>query len=64
MLWTAGTLLATAALAYAQRRVRQTPYKAPELESSTPWIAILYIVIALIGILVVGFKSSKRTHLD
>ena len=63
MFWTAGTLLTTAALAYAQR-VRQTPYKAPELEPSTPWIAVLYIVIALIGILVIGFKSSKRTHLD
>ena len=55
--------LATTAVAYAQNR-RQTPYEAPPIESLTPWVGIVYIVIALIGVLVVGFKSSKRTHLD
>ena len=39
-------------------------YTAPQIELERPWIAILYAVVALAGILVVGFKNSKRTHLD
>jgi len=37
---------------------------APQLEPGTPWVAILYTLVGLAGISVVGFKNSKRTHLD
>ena len=39
-------------------------HTAPQIELERPWMAILYAVVALAGILVVGFKNSKRTHLD
>ena len=35
-----------------------------ELEAKFPWLPILYSVVCLAGILVVGFKNCKRTHLD
>ena len=51
-----------AAPALAGRRKRTTG--APEIESSLSWPAIGYAFAALAGICVVGFKNSKRTHLD
>jgi len=39
-------------------------FTADILESSVDWFAILYALVALAGICVVGFKNSKRTHLD
>jgi hypothetical protein len=39
-------------------------YKAPDIEEMPPWWPILYMIVFVLGIAVVGFKSSKRTHLD
>ena len=39
-------------------------YAVEGMASATPWLAILYTVIALGGASVVAFKNSKRTHLD
>jgi hypothetical protein len=39
-------------------------YSAPEKGSKTPWIAVLYAAVGLVGSLVVGFKHARRTHLD
>jgi hypothetical protein len=36
----------------------------PTLEESTPWIAWLFSAAFVAAIAVVGFKNSKRTHLD
>lgn len=36
----------------------------PQIESSTPWIAILYSLLAAVAICILGFKNSRRTHLD
>ena len=36
----------------------------PRLESSLPGYAIAYTLAGLGGIAVIGFKKSKRTHLD
>jgi hypothetical protein len=38
--------------------------KAPQLEPSPPWVAIVYSVVGLAGVAVVAFKNAKRTHLD
>ena len=35
----------------------------PDLEAKVPWMAIVYSVVALVGIAVVGFKNPKRTHM-
>ena len=39
-------------------------YSVEGMASSTPWLAILYTVVALGGASVVAFKNSRRTHLD
>ena len=39
-------------------------FSALSRKAKTPWTAILYGVVSLAGIAVVGFKNSKRTHLD
>jgi len=39
-------------------------YEAPAKEPTKPYTAILYAIVFLIAVLVVAFKSSKRTHLD
>ena len=39
-------------------------YSTPAKQETKPWIAILYAVVFLAGILVVAFKNAKRTHLD
>jgi len=36
----------------------------PTIEISTPWMAMGYAAAGVAGIAVVGFKNSKRTHLD
>lgn len=40
------------------------PYAGPQLEPSTPWLAIMYGLVFVAGICVVGFKNPGRTHLD
>ena len=55
-------LLLLAAPAWAAKRKRRTG--APEVKSSMPWMATGYALAGLAGICVVGFKNSKRTHLD
>ena len=42
----------------------EDPYEGPQLESSAPWLAIMYAVVFAAGICVVGFKNAGRTHLD
>ena len=37
---------------------------APVVDKPIPWIAILYAVVFLLGIVVIAFKGTKRTHLD
>ena len=37
---------------------------APVLEWSLPLLAVGYLAAGLAGIAVVGFKNSKRSHLD
>ena len=39
-------------------------HRVPELEETSPWLALLYTAVCLAGVLVVGFKNSRRTHLD
>ena len=39
-------------------------YSAPAKESKKPWMAILYAAVGFAGVLVVGFKHARRTHLD
>ena len=51
-----------AAPAWARKPKRTTG--APEIESSLPWPATGYAFAGLAGICVVGFKNSRRTHLD
>jgi len=36
----------------------------PEIKAELPWLAVIYSVVALVGICVVAFKDPKRTHLD
>ena len=38
--------------------------KAPRLNAETPWVAILYTLVATVAICVLGFKNCRRTHLD
>lgn len=38
--------------------------KTPQSESPTPWGAISWSIVLLIGVAVVAFKNAKRTHLD
>lgn len=38
--------------------------EAPEADWSVPWMAVGYSLATLAGIAVIGFKNSKRTHLD
>lgn len=58
--------LATLAVAAAAFAVKAKPKLrgAPELKASLPLWAIVCALVALGGICVVAFKSSKRTHLD
>ena len=56
-------LLLAAGSAVAKQEVKRI-HGAPVLEWSMPWMALGYAVAALAGISVVGFKNSKRTHLD
>lgn len=33
-------------------------------DASLPWMAVLYAVVVMAGVMTVAFKNSKRTHLD
>ena len=37
---------------------------APEVSAGMPWMATGYAIAGLAGVCIVGFKNSKRTHLD
>jgi len=39
-------------------------YAVEGMASSTPWLAILYTVVALGAVAVIAFRNSRRTHLD
>ena len=45
-------------LAWGRARV----HRAPVLEQSLPWMAIVYSLIALAGICVAAFKNPRRTQ--
>ena len=53
-------LLATPALAKKRKLVTG----APVVESVTTMMAASYAIVGVIGVCVVGFKNSRRTHLD
>ncbi|MBT3198865.1 MAG: hypothetical protein HN350_03020 [Phycisphaerales bacterium] len=36
----------------------------PVAKAETPWMAVIYSVVALAGICVVAFKNPKRTQTD
>ena len=57
-------LLTTVAPAVVALAGAADGYEAPEIESKPHWAAIFYAFVALAGICAVGFKNSKRTHLD
>jgi hypothetical protein len=61
ILMAAPVLLAALRPAWAADGEGVTP---PTIESSTPWMAILYSLVAAVAICVLGFKNSRRTHLD
>lgn len=54
-------LLSTGAAARGDERRREQGY---ELEPSTPAAPIVFAVVGLAAIAAVGFKPSKRSHLD
>ena len=54
----------TLALAMTASGQPQGTGSGTALEDKVQWIAVLYAVIALLGIAVVAFKNAKRTHLD
>ena len=62
--------LLSVASARPRRRRRDTTDEygrpvAPMVEKTpVPWVAFLCTVVALAGVAVVAFKSSRRTHLD
>jgi hypothetical protein len=39
-------------------------YQPPSIESTPPYIAIVFSLVFLIAICAAGFKRSRRTHLD
>lgn len=43
---------------------RIDPNVTPELDYSPAWVGIFYSLIFIAGIVVVGFKNARRTHLD
>ena len=53
-------LLATPALA----KKRKIQIGAPEVDSAMTLMATCYALVGVIGVCVVGFKNSRRTHLD
>ena len=65
-------ILSLLSVAPAGSRRRSRQYKdeygrpiAPMVEKTpVPWVAFLCTVVALAGVAVVAFKSSRRTHLD
>jgi len=59
LLWTGMALLLASATAVASNGTA-----APAVELKTPWMAIVYAAVSAVGILAVGFKNAKRTHLD
>jgi uncharacterized membrane protein YadS len=61
ILMAAPVLLAVLKSAWAAEGEGTAP---PPIESSTPWMAILYSLVAAAAICILGFKNSHRTHLD
>ena len=39
-------------------------FEPPKIEKGDYWSALAVVAVALTGICVVAFKSSKKTHLD
>ncbi len=63
--WALVLVLATAATAFAQQKpIAGDGFLAPPVEGSIDWLTILYFVVAGVGMAVVAFKGSGRTHLD
>jgi hypothetical protein len=54
-------VLATTGVAHADRQRRR---QGVELEPSSPGVAIMYSVVALVAVAAIAFKPSKRTHVD
>lgn len=39
-------------------------YAVPDVDRKINWIAIAITVVALLAVCALGFKNSKRSHLD
>ncbi|MDP6543877.1 MAG: hypothetical protein QGH60_07780 [Phycisphaerae bacterium] len=57
-----GVLAFGGASAFGGSRSDKISKNAPTIESSQPWLAAIYSVVALAGICVIAFKGPRRTH--
>lgn len=39
-------------------------FNPPALETSTNWVAWVLCIGFIVGVIIVGFKNARRTHLD
>ena len=39
-------------------------YIVPKPEPANPWLAVLFMLVGMAGVLVVAFRNARRTHLD
>jgi len=59
-------LMVVVAAEAARRRapVERDGYPLPQTDPRNPWLPLVFMVVALAGVLVVAFKNARRTHLD
>lgn len=65
-LWAAWLSLCWASVAAAARKAARTPdgWSSTDVEAISVWAAILITLIFLFAAMAVGFKDSRRSHLD
>ena len=39
-------------------------FEPPALDAPTNWLAWVLGIVFIIGVIIVGFKNARRTHLD
>ena len=60
----AGMLVFGGSTALGWSKSDKVSNEPPTIETSRPWMAVVYSVVALAGVCVVAFKNPKRTHSD